>query len=760
MNISRRNFLKLASFSTLGAVACNFFDEREFVSQSPVQLPEDLVTGRDNWYATLSRQGPETEGIVVRVMEGRAKKVQGNPVYPTNLGGHSIRSEAALQTLYHPDRITGPLVRQGPRGTGRYAPISWDEALDLLRGHLQAQSDRSRVLTVTDPLRGSMAHLVGSFTDSFGARHMAFQPMEDAAYDLVMRDVMGQEIMPTFDIKNANHVLSFGADFLGAWKAPVHFSKGYGEFRQGLGRRQRGTLVQVDSRFSLTAANADTWVPINPGMEGLLALSIAQVIVSEGLVPQERINRLTGGQGAAALNDYAPNIIAQRLGIPPLHDLPPHEVIRDLARGFAHSGSRSIAIGGCSASAHTNGAFNLSAIFALNFLVGSVGAEGGVLFNPPAPVPELAKSVSAASTGDWHRTVADIDNGRTGVVLFRGVNPVNDLPQEVGLRQRLNRDDIFVASFSSFIDETAEMADLILPERTPLEDWGDDVPSPGPGFEVIGMQQPVVNPLPGMNPMGFADILLQLSREMGISGSSPLDMPTYHHLLQDQARKIQHLNRGSVQDANFNSFWNSLLQQGGWWDRDATADSSPAMPNLSEIASRAKDPVITGPVGGNTFNLIPFQTVSLTDGSGANLPWLQSSSDPLTTVAWTTWVEISTLVADVIGLREGDFVRVEGANGNSFVAQVYHHPAVPPNVIGIPVGQGHTASLRYSKGRGENPIHLLGLPLEEQTQSLAWAGTRVRIVPTGETSPIPKFEGIVPAFVPNQEEAIVKITRG
>ena len=760
MNISRRNFLKLASFSTLGAVACNFFDEREFVSQSPVQLPEDLVTGRDNWYATLSRQGPETEGIVVRVMEGRAKKVQGNPVYPTTLGGHSIRAEAGLQTLYHPDRIAGPLIRQGPRGTGRYAPISWDEALDLLRGHLQAQADRSRVLTVTGPLSGSMAHLVGSFADSFGARHLAFQPMEDAAYDLVIQDVLGQSTMPTFDIKNANHVLSFGADFLGAWKAPVHFSKGYGEFRQGLGRRQRGTLTQVDSWFSLTAANADDWVPISPGMEGLLALSIAQVIVSEGLVPRDRINRLTGGQGAAALNDYAPNIIAQRLGIPPLHGVEPHDVIRNLARNFARSGSRSIAIGGSNAAAQTNGAFNLSAIFALNFLVGSVGAEGGVLFNPPAPVPELAKSVSAAPTGEWHRTVADIDNGRTGVVLFRGVNPVNDLPREVGLRQRLNRDDIFVASFSSFIDETSEMADLILPERTPLEDWGDDVPSPGPGFEVIGMQQPVVNPLPGMNPMGFADILLQLSREMGIGGSSPLDMATYHHLLQDQARKIQELNRGSVQDSNFNSFWNSLLQQGGWWDRDATADASPPMPNLAEIASRAKDPVITGPIGGNTFNLIPFQTVSLTDGSGANLPWLQSSSDPLTTVAWTTWVEISTLVADAIGLREGDFVRVEGANGNSFVAQIYHHPAVPPNVIGIPVGQGHTASLSYSKGRGENPIHLLGLPLEEQTQSLAWAGTRVRIVPTGENSPIPKFEGIVPAFVPNQEEAIVKITRG
>ena len=96
MLISRREFLKLASLSTIGAVACNFFDEEEFIAQSPVRLPEDLVTGIDNWYAT-NGNGPETEGLLVRVIEGRAKKVQGNPLSPTNKGVSSIRSEALLQ---------------------------------------------------------------------------------------------------------------------------------------------------------------------------------------------------------------------------------------------------------------------------------------------------------------------------------------------------------------------------------------------------------------------------------------------------------------------------------------------------------------------------------------------------------------------------------------------------------------------------------------------------------------------------------------
>ena len=86
------------------------------------------------------------------------------------------------------------------------------------------------------------------------------------------------------------------------------------------------------------------------------------------------------------------------------------------------------------------------------------------------------------------------------MVLVHDANPVHGLPDGVGLQGALNRDDLFIVSFSSFMDETTIMADLILPDRNFLEDWGDDVPEPGPGYEVIGMQQPVVNPLSDSGP--------------------------------------------------------------------------------------------------------------------------------------------------------------------------------------------------------------------------------------------------------------------
>ena len=122
MKLTRRNFLAWAGVGAVGAVACEGFGIRygELDIQSPVSLPEDLVKGKDNWYATLCRNCNAGEGIVVRVMEGRAKKVQGNPLFPVNQGKHSPSCEAALQALYHPDRIPGPMKRTGPRELGQF----------------------------------------------------------------------------------------------------------------------------------------------------------------------------------------------------------------------------------------------------------------------------------------------------------------------------------------------------------------------------------------------------------------------------------------------------------------------------------------------------------------------------------------------------------------------------------------------------------------------------------------------------------------
>jgi hypothetical protein len=232
----------------------------------------------------------------------------------------------------------------------------------------------------------------------------------------------------------------------------------------------------------------------------------------------------------------------------------------------------------------------------------------------------------------------------------------------------------------------------------------------------------------------------------------------YVDVVKDQVRELQELQRGSVQDTSFDSFWNHVLEKGGWWD-ETTSGSNPASePRYQDIIGNGAvtEPSIIGPTGTDTYSLIPFQTISLTDGRGAHLPWLQSTPDPLTSAAWSTWVEINSSTADQKGIREGDIVTVEGANARSIEARVYVHPGIPPGVIGIPVGQGHSNGSRYSEGRGSNILEILGLPSDIKTGALAWASTRVRITQTGRREPLPKFEGIVPAFPASPANNIIK----
>jgi molybdopterin-containing oxidoreductase family iron-sulfur binding subunit len=281
---------------------------------------------------------------------------------------------------------------------------------------------------------------------------------------------------------------------------------------------------------------------------------------------------------------------------------------------------------------------------------------------------------------------------------------------------------------------------------------------------VVGFQQPVVNPLPGLDPRSFPDLLLTMSQELGLDDGLP---NTFRDVLREEAQALHGLGRGSVQAATFEGFWNGLLQQGGWWDEDATsADSPPAPPNLAELVSQGEPMPVVRAVGGgrNVFRMVPFLSNSLLDGRSAHLPWLQAAPDPMTSVTWQTWVEINSRKAKEMGLEEGDVVRLVNNEGRSIQAVVYPHPAMPPNVVGVPVGQGHRSSGEYAmrdgERRGDNPIHILTPETERATGSLAWGATEVRVEATGRSTRVSKFEGIVPAFpIGVRDEDIVQVTR-
>ena len=752
MKLTRRNFLAWAGLGAVGAVACEGFGIRkgELDIQSSVRLPEDLVRGTDNWYASLCRTCPSCEGIVVRVMEGRAKMVQGNPFYPTNQGKIHARCEAGLQALYHPDRIATPMRRSGPRGSGEFTAINWQpDGIDTLRNALRVNGSSS--VMITEPLRGHMALLVDRFVTAIGGEHQGFEAIDNNTYRAAVKNVFDQDSLPDLDLENSKFILSFGADFLSTWVSPTRFSRGYGEFRQGHGR-DRGMFYQIDSRFSMTAANSDKWLPVRPGWEGYLALSLAQVIVAENLQADGvDIDSLVGGDaGRQTLNNFSPEIVAEDAGLTPaMTGGDPVGFLKDLARRFA-ANQPSIAIGGGSAGAQSNGLFNLEAIYTLNYLVGTAGKNGGVRFNPASPWSDVPSASKAGSLDDWTRITEQIRSGQTKLLILHGADPVHGLPDSLQLRDAITQaDDLLVVSFSPFLDDTSALADIILPDRVSMEDWGDDISEPGPGYQAVGLQQPVVNPLFDLDPLSFPDVLLTMAQELGKEADLP--WANFKSMRREGSDSLFNLNRGSIEASTADEFWNTLLKRGGWRHqlRNGSTTVRPADGLLKTIAEKASQPAFAGiGMGSDSFYLVPFAHNTLLDGYNGHLPWLQSAPDPLSTVTWQTWVEISDATADQLGVKEGDILRIESSK-DSIRAVAYPSPAVPPDTISIPFGQGRKHGSEYATDRNgsesSNVMDILETTTVSGTGSLAWAGTRVRVTKTGDSVSISKLEGNVRA---------------
>lgn len=713
--LDRRHFI-IGVVGAVGGglvVGCAKPDRKSRV-QSFVLAPEQSLQGQNVWFATASAHVDWGESVVVRTVDGRAKKVEGNPEFPINQGKTHVRSQAGVQSLYHPDRLKWPMRRRS-RGSDDFEQIGWLSALDILAENFGPPRDS---ILITGRIGGTTARLASWLMNSLGGRHLVYEPLETTALRESIRKVFGVEQTPHFDIGNAHYVLSFGADFLGTWVSPVQYSLGYSRFRHGAGR-ERGLLTQIEPRMSMTGSNADRWVYVNPGHEGSVALSIAHAIVSEGLVGEDVWGAaLEAVGGREALAGYAPETVASASGVSA-------ENIKTIAHEFA-SHQPGIAIAGGSALAQTNGSDTGAAVLLLNRIVGSAGKAGGVLPNPaplravPLPLGPTPYSEFAALAG----------SAASQSIFVYDADPAYGLPEAAGFKRTLTEAG-FVVSMSTFMNETSSYADLILPSTHPFEEWGDFAVDAANGRQVIGYQQPVVTPQ--TDGRSFGDVLLALTPQL--TDDVLVSSETMHEAVRLTAINLfGDLDPTISPDEN----WIELLRRGGCWEGDAQPDQFSSSPAWSIDSLQA--PAFSGDAAQFPFQLVPFETVSVGAGAEAVNPWLQAAPDPLTTVTWTTWVEINPHTAERLGLKRGDLVDVIAPTGEKIRAGIYDSPVVPPDVIGVPVGGGREQGGRWDVGQGANVLSILSPQVDSATGALAWAATRARLQKVGKNRELPTFE--------------------
>jgi anaerobic selenocysteine-containing dehydrogenase len=244
---------------------------------------------------------------------------------------------------------------------------------------------------------------------------------------------------------------------------------------------------------------------------------------------------------------------------------------------------------------------------------------------------------------------------------------------------------------------------------------------------VLSVAPPVMRPLHQTRAM--PDVLLDVARRLAEPLTPPFAWQTFDEML---AATFNALPK-STPEADV---WAEAQLKGGWWGQIKAQGPRPTaqgprpnaqLPDSTEGQAPVRpEPRFAGDVQQYPFHFLPYPSSVFFDGSVAHLPWLQEMPDPMTSAMWSSWVEINPATAAGLGIATGDIVDVTSDQGSVRAAAIVT-PGIAPNVIAMPVGQGHQTFTRYASGRGANPVALLAPLTEPATGALAWAATRVRI---------------------------------
>lgn len=476
-------------------------------------------------------------GIEGHVIDGKLVKVGGNPEDPNNGRSLCAKGQSGPTINDYPERLLFPLKRVGPRGSGRWQRITWDEAHDEIARRIRRAMDEGKPEEVAIHVgRSRVGEETTRFMNAVGSpsvfNHRAICSSNKRAANYVS---LGETDWETGDFERSKYIIDFGANVYEAHQGAIHAAK-----RIIRGRFDNGAkFVYFDVRLSNTAGRADEWFAPNPGSDGAIALAMGNAIIAAGLHDREWLDTWSnvGAEDLAKWIDrYTPEWAEGVSGIPAAD-------IRRVALEFARAAPAAVAFTNRGSGAHYNG-FNADrAVILLNAIVGSIGQPGGYcytveptrippqVFPHPLPMPPSPKAKSAIENppewplaNKWQRMkVGQIvyrhllqGKGKVQVYLSYTLASPQTWPEGRSLALRVLKDEKLIpfhACSDIVYSEMAHHADMLLPDASYMERWGFDTRNNMELRDYVTLRQPMVAP-PG-ECRSFVDSLIDIARRIG-----------------------------------------------------------------------------------------------------------------------------------------------------------------------------------------------------------------------------------------------------
>ncbi len=641
---SRRDFLKMMGFGISAATlaAC----EAPIRKAIPyVVKPVDVDPSIPNYYASTYLEGGDYCSIVVKTREGRPIKLKGNDRSTVTMGGTHPQVEASVLSLYDKQRYKTPMAKG--------APTTWDDLDAQVKNGLNKGGNM--VLVSNTILSPSTQAAINNMLDAYpGMSHVMYDALSaDGILDAYQSSV-GQRILPSHDFSKASTIVSFGADFLGTWIAPITFAKQYAETRKvGRNKKEMSRHYQFEANLSMTGANADYRTQIKPSQEGLVIGQLYNLVAAKA------------GRATASITKTEEVKHIQQAA---------NDLWSNRGKALVVSGSNDVSV--------------QRMVIAINDMIGSYGNTIDM---------ERPSYYRKGSSAQMIRLVNEAQAGNVNTIIFYNCNPVYDYYQGAALGAALGKVALKVST-NEKPDETTLLCDYVAPDHNFLESWNDAEPQRAK----FSLAQPAISPI-------FNTRQAQ-SSFLTWANASETD---YYTFLKSNWKTT--LFQAQNTESDFDRFFDQALYDGAM-DFDITIPSpgtnSVGVPieainvDLNSSASSINKTYQTG----EGIDLVFYQKIAIGSGRQANNPWLQETPDPVSKACWDNYITVSQKMGEDLDV---DFLEGKTKFGKLTVGEqsvtlpVMVQPGQAEGTVGVALGYGRTAAGKVADGVGVNVYPLV-----------------------------------------------------
>ncbi len=464
---------------------------------------------------------PDTCAMLVTVEGGRAVRVQGDPDHPTTHGALCTKVSRYAERSYHPERVLQPLRRIGPKGSGRFEPVSWDTALDDIAARLKAIAARDPQAILPYSYAGTMGLVQGEgmaarFFHKLGASLLDRTICASAGGDALAATYGGKVGMHVEHYAESRLILIWGSNSIAS---NLHFWT----FAQQA-KRAGAKLVCIDPRRTETAEKCHQHVALLPGTDGALALGLMHELIVNDWLDHDYLARHVDGWPALRERALAwtPERTAATCGLTA-------DEVRGLARDYGTTKPAAIRLN--YGMQRVKGGGNAVRLIAL--LPCLTGAwrhrAGGLLLSasgwfksprddawlqrPDLLAGRRPRTINMSTIGDdLLREASPAFGPKVEAVVVYNSNPVAVAPESRKVVAGFAREDLFTVVLEHFLTDTADHADYVLPATTQLEHW--DVHG-AYGHRYVLLNRPAIAPLGQSRPN--TEVFRQLARRFGFT---------------------------------------------------------------------------------------------------------------------------------------------------------------------------------------------------------------------------------------------------